>query len=164
MAAHPQARSASLAQLPASHGAFFEALAAAPALLRAASSAGRWLFFNERWLAFTGCSAEDSLGERWLESVHPQDRARCVRHYDRAFERRSALSLDYRLRRADGVWRCLHEEAAPYFAADGSLAGFVAAASDVTELKETREALERNAMGQVAQARKFALRLIDVQE
>src|SRR5262249_48921271 len=50
-------------------------------------------------------SAQDLTAERFLEVVHPQDRERVRRSFERAGVKRPELSLEFRIVRADGSRR-----------------------------------------------------------
>jgi signal transduction histidine kinase len=56
--------------------------------------------------------------------------------------RRKTFSKEYRLRRQDGVYRWMLDVASPRVNGDGSFAGFIGSASDVTDQKLAQEALE----------------------
>ena len=43
----------------------------APVLVLMAGTDKLCTFFNQGWLAFTGRSLEQELGNRWVEGVHP---------------------------------------------------------------------------------------------
>ena len=115
----------------------------APVMIWAAAADGACTFLNRRWLEFTGRSLEEELGHGWFEGVHPDDRAEFQRIYDRAYAEQSPFSLEYRLRSADGAYRWVQDDGAPYRTLDGAFGGFVGACSDVTERK--RVELEQKA-------------------
>src|SRR5687768_2406621 len=99
-------------------------------------------YFNKQWLDFTGRPLEAEIGDGWADGVHGEDLEGCLDVYVRAFDRREPFMVEYRLRRHDGEYRWLLDNAAPLFVADGSFAGFIGACFDVTEFR--RAETERN--------------------
>jgi two-component system, sensor histidine kinase and response regulator len=57
------------------------------------------------WRAFTGRTREQLLGWGWLEDLHPEDRERTAEVWSQAVDGRTRYETEYRLRRADGVYR-----------------------------------------------------------
>ena len=100
-------------------------------------------YFNERWLAFTGRTLAQELGNGWAEGVHPDDLQRCLKIYLDSFARRVPFEMEYRLRRHDGAWRWILDVGNPSFAADGTFLGYVGNCVDVTERVEATAAMER---------------------
>ena len=125
----------------------------APVMISLSKPDGSPEYFSQRWLTFTGRRLEDEAGG-WVEGVHPLDRARCVEEHRAAFEARRPFESLYRLRRADGEWRWVLEHGLPRVLADGSFAGFVSSAVDVSERhlleEQLRQSQKMEAIGQLA--------------
>ena len=104
-----------------------------PTMVRRAGPDATYDYFNTTWLAFTGRSLEQELGNGWTEGVHPDDLSACLASYLDHFERRRPFELEYRLRRFDGVYRCIVDRGAPFVDARGSFGGFVGSCVDVDD-------------------------------
>jgi PAS domain S-box-containing protein len=113
-----------------------------PLLVWISGSDKRCTYFNKPWLDFTGRPLEAEIGDGWAEGVHAADLQQCLDAYVRAFDRRDSLRMEYRLRRHDGEYRWVLDNAAPLFDPGGSFAGYMGACLDVTELR--RAEAERN--------------------
>jgi PAS domain S-box-containing protein len=98
-------------------------------------------YFNQPWLDFTGRTIQDELGTGWEEDIHPQDRPRYVAAYIASFDQRQPFKAEYRLRRHDGEYRWVLDTGVPRIETDGSFAGYIGSALDVTERKRSEEAL-----------------------
>ncbi len=99
-------------------------------------------FVNRPWLEFTGRPAEQEFGFGWTEGLHPDDRDRYEAASTEAFAARRSYSVDYRLRRHDGAWRWLLDNARP-FCRDGKFAGYLGSCVDITELKQALDERRR---------------------
>src|SRR5262249_36990803 len=110
-------------------------------------------YVNSTWLEFTGRPTEAELGNGWADAVHDEDRNRCMETYNEAFHDRRTFQMEYRLRRHDGEYRWILDTGAPRFTPDGSFAGYIGSAIDVTEHKRAEELLSG-----------FSRRLIDAHE
>jgi PAS domain S-box-containing protein len=121
---------------------------AAPVLLWLADASGARTRFNRQWLEFTGLTPDEATGLQWSDAIHPEDRESCLAACDAALRSRAPLRARYRLRRFDGEYRTVIEQALPRFAADGVFAGYVGACMDLDNepeaapaaLTESREA------------------------
>jgi PAS domain S-box-containing protein len=98
-------------------------------------------WFNRPWLQFTGRTMEQELGNGWTEGVHPADFARCVSTYVAAFEGREEFSMEYRLRRRDGVYRWILDKGRPYASLEGKFRGYFGSCIDVTDSKRAQDEL-----------------------
>jgi PAS domain S-box-containing protein len=98
-------------------------------------------YFNQPWLAFTGRTLEQELGDGWLEGVHPDELQRCLDVYVGAFDRREQFSMDYRLRRHDGEYRWIQNDGSPRYAATGEFIGYIGHCLDITERRRIERSL-----------------------
>jgi PAS domain S-box-containing protein len=91
--------------------------------------------FNRGWLAFTGRSIEQELGDGWAEGVHPDDLQRCLAVYVESFDKRVPFYMEYRLRRYDGDYHWINDAGSPRFLADGTFAGYIGCCVDIHDRK-----------------------------
>src|SRR5260221_7242398 len=98
-------------------------------------------YFNAPWLAFTGRTIEQELGNGWAEGVHPADKQRCVDIYISSFDAREPFSMDYRLRRFDGQYRWVLDNGIPFYAPDGTFTGYIGSCIDITERRSLEQQL-----------------------
>ena len=92
-------------------------------------------YLNDTCVAFTGLKLEKLLNEGWHDSVHPDDLERLQAIYVSAFEARSPFTAEYRVRRADGVYRWLLAVGIPKIAPDGGFDGYIGCDLDITDRK-----------------------------
>ena len=108
----------------------------APVLIWLAGVDKGCTFFNETWLNFTGRALKQELGNGWAAGVHPEDLDRCLHIYGVCFEARQEFKIEYRLRRADGVFRWIHDTGVPRFDGGGEFLGYIGSCLDITDQKE----------------------------
>ena len=118
--------------------------AATPAMLWISGPDKLCTWFNKSWLNFVGSRMEQAQGNGWVKNVHREDQVSCVNAYDRAFAARLPFTRCYRLRRHDGEYRWVLDQALPQFAPAGDFTGYMGCCVDVTEQKRTEEALREN--------------------
>jgi PAS domain S-box-containing protein len=116
----------------------------APVMIWMSGADGLYSFCNKAWLAFIGQIKDDKLGEAWRKQIHPEDFVRCTQIYLKAFEAQENFTLDYRLKRADGMYRWILDTGVPRFNAGGHFGGFIGSCIDITERKSAEEILKRD--------------------
>jgi PAS domain S-box-containing protein len=117
-------------------------------------------FFNETWLAFTGRTFEEELGDGWASGVHPDDLDRCVGIYLDHFARCAVFEMEYRLRRHDGVYRYIFDRGVPFFDEAGAFGGFIGSCVDVDERVRAQALLEAAAARERKVAEGLAAELV----
>ncbi|MEG3939697.1 PAS domain-containing protein [Microcoleus sp. S36b_A3] len=91
--------------------------------------------------AFTGLTFEEYKGRGWLDTIHPDDRARVGSIWSAAVANRSLYEDELRMRRYDGEYRYMSSRGIPILNADGSVREWVGANTDITDRKQVEEAL-----------------------
>lgn len=122
-----------------------------PSLIWMCDSHGKVTYLNERRIAFTGPDPKAGYGDNWITYIHPDDVKNVLDALWQALKDHRAFSKEYRLRRKDGVYRWMFDVAAPRLNGDGSFAGFIGSATDVTDQKLAQQALEK-VSGQLIEA------------
>ena len=112
---------------------------AAPAMLWVTEPDGSCSFLSQGWYEFTGQGEDEGLGLGWLNAVHPDDREAATKHFLSANERNEAFSIEYRLRRADGVYRWIIDRVALASPRSGQFLGYAGNLLDITERKQSEE-------------------------
>jgi PAS domain S-box-containing protein len=93
-------------------------------------------FFNQGWLDFTGNTLEQQLQGGWSDGIHPEDLDRCLKIYNKAFDKQKEFKMEYRLKRHDGEYRWILDNGVPRFSAGRQFVGYVGSCIDITEIKE----------------------------
>lgn len=110
----------------------------APVLIWMTDVLKQCTYLNKAWLSFTGRSVEEEYGQGWLDGVHPQDRERLEVIYNTAFDARESFTMEYRLRRHDGVYRLLLVSGSPRFSANQEFLGYIGSCIDVEDFARSK--------------------------
>ena len=113
----------------------------APALIWQSSANGTPMWFNQRWLEYTGRNMEEELACAWADRMHPDDLQRCRSSFALWTQRQQAYDIEFRLRRADGGWGWIADTGIPRFGSDGRFEGYISYGWEITERKAAEAAL-----------------------
>lgn len=114
-----------------------------PSLVWMCDPHGKITYLNDRLIAFTGPDPDAGYGDIWIDYVRPDDQKNVLDTIAQALKDRQPFSMEYCLRRSDGVYRWMFDVASPRVNGDGSFAGFIGSAIDITDQKRAQEALEK---------------------
>jgi PAS domain S-box-containing protein len=117
---------------------------ALPQLVWTCNPDGRCNFLSQQWITYTGRSEAEQLDYGWLDQVHPDDRDRLTTAWDEAVASGTLFDVEFRIRRADGVYRWFKTRAVPVRNADGQVAEWFGSNTDIEDLKCTTEALRKS--------------------
>lgn len=91
--------------------------------------------------AFTGMGFDRIRGEGWLQTLHPEDRARVQEEWAQHRRLCRPAEIHYRMRRADGEYRYMRARAVPMFDPGQRLLEWVGANEDMTDQRRAIEEL-----------------------
>ena len=95
------------------------------------------------WRQYSGQRMEEVKGWKWLDSLHPDDREHTYKVWVNAIAQKCKYETEYRIRRADGVYRYFMVQGIPLFNADGTVREWVGTCIDITERKQEEQELVR---------------------
>lgn len=114
-----------------------------PAMVWRAKSNQSIDYLNKNYLSFKGKTLEEALADSWISDIHPDDIKKYINTYNEAFKKKEPYELEYRIKRFDGEYRWVNDNAGPYYNQEESFAGYIGACYDITEEKKIREKLKR---------------------
>ena len=123
---------------------YFALFSGFPTLVWRADANGACDYLNQAWLDYTGRPREAQLGGGWLEGVHPDDRKRWQETYEPAFAGRQPFEIEFRLRRADGLFGSMICVGRPYHDMEGKFAGYLCSCYDNTARRAMELALQES--------------------
>src|SRR6201991_4337596 len=125
-----------------------------PTLAWSARPDGSAEFFNQRWLDYTGLSAEQALGSGWQVAIHPDDLPRILETFRDALNSVEPYEVEGRFRRFDGEFRWFLFRGSPLRDRSGKVAKWYGTNTDLEERKRAEETLQRSE-GYLAEAQKL---------
>ena len=139
---------------------------AMPQIVWTMQADGSCSYFNQRWLDYTGWSMDESLVHGWTRLIHPDDSLRAARLWQQALDSGEPYEIECRLRRADSVYRWMLGRALRQSDATGQTAQWLGTLTDIDELKQATEHLEKELFmtriaGRVAQLGGWTIELPD---
>lgn len=131
---------------------------AVPALVWTADVSGEVVYFNEPWYEYTGLAPQSSLGFKWTQALHPEDRDAYVRLWHEAVQKESVFEAEARCHRFDGEYRWFLSRAHPGRDISGRVNGWFGTSTDIDDKKRMEEnvsqmnvSLERRVQERTAQ-------------
>jgi len=109
-----------------------------PQIVWTAKADGKLDYFNQRWHAYTGLTAEQSKGNAWQFVIHPDDLQQCIDSWTLSLETGADFEAEYRLRRGfDGKYLWYLSRAAALRDDNGHVLHWVGTSTDVDDKKKT---------------------------
>ncbi len=100
-------------------------------------------WFNEQVYAYSDAAPGSLDGGRWASIVHPDDLPHAAARWSEALESGETYETEFRLRRADGIWRWHIARAVPIKTATGEVIRWIGTNTDIHDQKEATATLEQ---------------------
>ncbi len=101
-------------------------------------------FLNQRWLEFTGLSAEQASGFGWSVAIHPDDAKGLIDYWQAALASGTEVDVEARMRRSDGRYRWFLFRASPLRDESGKIVKWYGTNVDIEDRKRADEELRRS--------------------
>ena len=98
-------------------------------------------FLSRQWVDYTGLPAEEQLGSGWVNQLHPDDRERVQAEWTKATVSGDQYDIEFRIRRADGVYRWFKTRAVPLHDAAGRIVKWFGSNTDFDDYKRSEQLL-----------------------
>jgi len=121
-----------------------KALDTIPALVWSALPDGTRNFYSQRWLEFTGLSAEDASSKGWASTVHPEDQVAVVDKWRTAVATGRPFEVEARGRGASGDYRWFLIRAEPLRNERKIIVKWYGSNTDIEDRKRATEALRQS--------------------
>lgn len=117
---------------------------AMPQLVWRMQTEGCYTYVNQQWISYTGLTMAESIACDWTRLIHPDDLLRVTERWTQSFSSGETYEIEYRLRRADGVYRWMLVRAFPLCDASRKGTAWLGTCTDIEDLKQATASLEKN--------------------
>ena len=104
------------------------------------------VYFNQRWVAYTGLTLEQSYGKGWNVPFHPDDKQTAWDAWNRATQTGENYRVESRLRAADGSYRWFLMLGEPLRDAEGGIVQWFGTCTDISDLKQAEQEIANNSL------------------
>jgi len=128
--------------LRASEESFRLILDSIPGLVNTTTAAGEFEFVNQQCLDYCGRTLDELKGWASSDIVHPDDISRLTTAWRSSVETGHPHDCEYRIRRADGVYRWFHVRSLPWRDTQGRIVRWYTLRTDIDKRKQAEDRLQ----------------------
>jgi PAS domain S-box-containing protein len=148
-------RRRALADVQAARNDLKLAIDTIPTIVWSTAPDGTVDYMNRAWRRFVGFSTSAAIGQRWLETLHPDESAWVQAERKAAIAAGRPYELAARLRAADGTYRWVLRRAVPLRNQQGEIVKWYGTGTDIHDLK-LAEAKLRESEAYLAEAQRLS--------
>jgi PAS domain S-box-containing protein len=113
-----------------------------PNMIWICDATGACDYLSRQWLEYTGRPLEEQLGYGWAEHIHPDDRNQVEAAWSEAVEGGIRFDSEFRIRRADGVYRWFKTRAVPLKDSARHIVKWFGSNTDIDDYKQSERRLQ----------------------
>ncbi|MBD2358669.1 PAS domain-containing protein [Tolypothrix sp. FACHB-123] len=110
-----------------------------PQLVCMSDADGITNYCNQSWIDYTGLTPEIARASGWRTVLHPDDLPLAQNKWTEALETGNSYTIEFRLKRFDGVYRWHLTRIVPIKAENGSILSWLATATDIDNQKRSEQ-------------------------
>jgi len=118
-----------------------------PQLVWICTADGSNVYFNRRWVEYTGLTLEESYGKAWNTPFHPDDGQAARDAWNRATRTGETYRVKSRLRAADGSYRWFLMLGEALRDGEGDIIQWFGTCTDIADMKQAEDALRESQRG-----------------
>jgi two-component system, cell cycle sensor histidine kinase and response regulator CckA len=107
----------------------------APLAIFQCDTEGKSVYINPLWEQISGLSAQESLGDVWLQAIHPEDRKTVIESWQHTVSQRKSWVSEHRLLTPSDEIRWVRTLVNPMHSSEGQFLGYVGTVENITEKK-----------------------------
>jgi len=130
-------------ELEASEAQFRALSDLVPQIVWACTPDGLNVYFNYRWVEYTGLRLEESYGKGWIEPFHPEDRQAALEAWNQAVATGEVYRIESRLRAADGSYRWFLLRGVPLRDEAGKIVKWFGTCTDIDDIKRAEAEIRK---------------------
>lgn len=96
-------------------------------------------YVNPRYQAIYGMTLEESLGDGWTQTIHPEDKGRVIADWYAISGEGREYTGEFRILTSTGIERWVHMSSSPMLSDQSEVIGYVGTIEDITERKQAQE-------------------------
>lgn len=115
----------------------------APVMIWLTDSEGQCIYVNKQWCEFTGTEFTSNFNRGWVSCIYPDDVEMALEAFFKAGKNYESFSINYRLKRFDGVYRWMSISGAPRFE-NGVFLGYIGSIVDIDDIKQAENKIKES--------------------
>jgi PAS domain S-box-containing protein len=127
-----------------SEAAFITLADSVPQMVWMCTPDGLNVYFNQRWVDYTGLTLQESYGKGWNTPFHPDEKQAAFEAWNRATATGETYRVESRLRAADGSYRWFLMRGVPLRNGAGNIIKWFGTCTDIDDLKRTEQKLKES--------------------